>query len=317
MVTTNTKATVKLPDGTKRRLGNNPGKVRLKWGMYGATPNVPKIERSKWDGIIKEMGEGPEFYALPPIHDQDGVGQCNADSTTLMGESCRMDQGLPAIELSAADLYDRINGGADNGSLLEDAIAEMMANGCGTAATSGKVWKRGNPKASKEERAKFRILEAYLYPDFDSCMSAVLLGFRLSTGIMWYNNYETGPDGWLPAGRGQAGGHAIMGYKGAKKGSVYGIWHQNSWGVRWGLDGRMCIPEGAYRGPVGGWWAIRSMVDEGGVIPMLKATPQNKEETRVQDAVRNAWEVVTDPRSGLPLVKSAAGAKPRRSRARS
>ena len=27
------------------------------------------------------------------------------------------------------------------------------------------------------------------------------------------------------------------------------------------------IPESAYTGPVGGWWAVRAVVDEGGIVP--------------------------------------------------
>ena len=31
----------------------------------------------------------------------------------------------------------------------------------------------------------------------------------------------------------------------------------------------LCVfPERAYAGPVGGWWAVRSVVDEGGVVPL-------------------------------------------------
>ena len=48
---------------------------------------------------------------------------------------------------------------------------------------------------------------------------------------------------------------------------TYGIVHQNSWSTAWGKSGRFVIPETAYTGPVGGWFAIRSVTDEGGVIP--------------------------------------------------
>jgi hypothetical protein len=262
-----------LPDGTTRRLGNimpPAGRVKLAAPHFGTTPATPLVPRAEWADRIRAVADGPDFAFLPPVHDQDGVGQCNCDDTTALIESVRMQQGLPHVELSAADLYARINGGRDQGSLLEDAMAEVMANGVGTAATSGRIWKRGDYKgpAPASERVRFKVLEAFLCPTFDHCMSAVLAGFRLSTGIMWYSNYEPDRDGWLPRGMGQAGGHAIFGYKPAMRNGVYGIWHQNSWGDRWGVGGRFVIPESAYAaGQVGGWWAVRSVTDEGGVIP--------------------------------------------------
>ena len=48
----------------------------------------------------------------------------------------RKEQGLVGPLLSPADLYDRINGGRDQGSMLEDAMAELAKNGVGTVATS-------------------------------------------------------------------------------------------------------------------------------------------------------------------------------------
>jgi hypothetical protein len=260
---------VTLPDGSTRRLGNivPPQGLMKAWPRFGDVPDVPLIPRSEWADRIKAIGDGPDWPFLPPVHDQDGVGQCNADATTAMGEYIRAMQGLPYVQLSAADLYHRINGGADNGSLLEDAIEEMMKNGVGTAATCGEVWKRGQKQAPAAERTRFRMLECWLCPSFEHHMSAALQGFALNSGVMWYDSYKPGADGWLPAGRGGAGGHAIFGYKPAMKGSQFGIWHLNSWGAGWGLNGRFVIPESAYKGPVGGWFACRVMTDEGGVVP--------------------------------------------------
>jgi hypothetical protein len=268
-------AYVTLPDGSQRRLGNNrppAAHAARAFPEFGATPTTTLIPRSQWDGLIAAFSVGPDFPFLPPVHDQDGVGQCNCDDTTALIESCRMEQGLPHVQLSAADLYDRINGGADNGSMLEDAMHEALVNGVGTAATSGTIWRRGMRQASAAERARFRVLEALTCPTFDHCMSAVLQGFKLSTGIVWCDNYDPDADGWLPGPGSDVGGHAIFGYKpqarATRGGTQYGIGHQNSWGVRWGLAGRFVIPEVAYSGGmVGGWWAVRSVVDEGGVVP--------------------------------------------------
>lgn len=267
-----------LPDGSTRRLGNNapPDDARLMaYPVFGTTPQAELVDPSEWKAKCDAMGTGPESDFLPPLHDQDGVGECNPEAATGAGESQRMKQGLPYVKLSAADLYSRINGGADNGSLLEDSLREMLTNGVGTAATSGDIWKRGRWKgpAPADERAKYRLLEAYVCPTFAHCFSAVLCGFDLISGIWWYNNYTPGADGWLPRPGGGRGGHAVHGYKPTYRtngGNVeYGIWHVNSWGA-WGYQnkGYVVFPESVYQvGGIGGWWAVRSMVDEGGVIP--------------------------------------------------
>jgi len=263
---------VTLEDGTVRRLGNNmpaEGSTRITFAAY---PKDDLVPRSEWDALIAAYPAGSDDQNLPPTAEQDGVGQCNASTTVSMLEFIRKRQGLPYVQLSAADLYHRINGGQDRGSLLEDALREVEKNGVGTAATCGYLWKNGYWKgpASASERAKYRAVEVFECPTFDHCMSAVLRGFILNTGILWYDNYTPGQDGWLPRPAGRKGGHAIMGYRPARRGNEYGIWHQNSWGPDWpraGANGRFVIPESAYTGPVGGWFAVRAVVDEGGVVP--------------------------------------------------
>lgn len=264
-----------LPDGSTRRLGNiiPTSSHRVKWDVLGADENVAKlIPRAEWDSILKQYDSLDDFDPAVnkcPVHDQDGIGQCNPEAATLGEEVARVRQGLPYVQLSPADLYARINGNRDQGSLLEDAMEELKLRGVGTAATSGLLWKSGSFKkqAPAEERQRFITTELLLCPTFDHCFSAVLQGWGFVNGILWYDNFNTGADGWLPnAGRGRAGGHAIYGYKPTKAtqhGETYGIWHQNSWGTSWGFNGRMVIPMSLMNGAIGGWWAIRQVKDEG------------------------------------------------------
>lgn len=260
---------ITAPDGSRRKLGNNiPTRSHsTSWPVFAAGPtNVQLIPRTQWDGLLAEFDSLNEFHpAVPYVHDQNGIGQCNADATASLIEFTRAIQGLPSVKLSAADLYHRINDGVDRGSLLEDAIREVMDRGIGTADTSGLRWKSGEFKgpAPAAERARFKVLEAYLCPTFEHCFSAVLQGFGLVSGILWYDSYTPDLDGWLPSPAGRFGGHAILGYKPARRNGKYGIWHVNSWGNSWGRNGRFVIPESAFNGPIGGWWAARAVTDEG------------------------------------------------------
>jgi hypothetical protein len=265
-----------LEDGSKVKLGNiaPPAGLVSSWPVYGKVPNTPIIPRDEWVGLIDAAGQGPEVgWKLPYVHDQQDVGMCNCSATASAMESARFKQGLPVRKLSAGDLYRRICfNGRDSGSLLEDGIRVAMAEGIATVDTCPYMdWKNDRAGAA-EERKQNRVLEAFLCPTFDACMSAVLSGFDLISGIMWYDSYfKPGADGWLPAPSGGAGGHALHSYKATYKmstfGTTFGIWTKNSWKPSWGLNGFCVIPEKAFAGQVSGWWAVRAVTDEGGVVP--------------------------------------------------
>jgi hypothetical protein len=209
-----------------------------RWGKFPdkCDPRREQDDKYLWrrvDGVVREdfsgwvynlEVEGDHSYVAEAI----GVHNCNAAATASAIESTRMVRGLPHVELSAGDLYHRIAvGGRDNGSLLEDGIREAMANGvASTAVVPYLDWTRDHGWVAVEDRKRFQVLEAFLCPTFDHCMSAVLMGFKLISGIRWWDNFTPDSEGWLPArGRGNYGGHAIFGYKGVERNGVFGIAH--------------------------------------------------------------------------------------------
>lgn len=261
---------IELTDGTRVRLGNRvPTKSKPKaFATFGdVNTKTQEIPPSKWDEMLAAYNMDWRTPNLPDDKNQNGVGQCNANAAALAMEHRRIIQGLRRVSLSPADLYDRINGGHDDGSLLEDALSELRTNGIGTTETSGDLWKRGHFKggASGQERARYRADEVFDCPTFGHQFSAALQGFSLVTGIMWYDNYTPDSEGWLPAPRGNYGGHAIFGFKPTKRGSQYAIWHKQTWGPTWSpsTEGHFAIPQNRYDGRIGGCYAIRLVTDEG------------------------------------------------------
>jgi hypothetical protein len=171
--------------------------------------------------------------------------------------------------LSAGDLYKRICGGVDQGSYLEDGLIAAVNQGIATVNTVPYLDWFNTYSAAGPERKFYKVTKAFLCPKFEHCISAVLQGYDLISGIEWYNNYVPKSDGWLPSsGSGYVGGHAVHGYKATYKKSggktIYGIWHQNSWGPSWGLGGHCVFPESAYAGNVGGWWAVAQVTQSNG-----------------------------------------------------
>lgn len=252
--------------GHERFLGNIDAPLAGLWPVYGdgGPTRTPMIPRAQWKPCSMEG-------FLPPVHDQDGIGMCNASATVAGMEACRALQGLPYVQLSGGHLYGRINDGRDRGSLLEDGLREAMAGGVCTTATVPYLNWRSRPAAAAEEAKRYRVLEAWLCPTFDHLASALQCGFFVIEGLMWRDNFKVDGDGWLPTrGAGGAGGHAVLGFGLAERGGVWGARTRNSWSEQWGARGNCVIPETLFGTQIGGMWALRAMVDEGGQVPVAK-----------------------------------------------
>jgi hypothetical protein len=250
----------------KRAMGNRPPPAKkYAWKQFGKEPNVPLIPRDQWKTI--------DLTAfLPPVHDQDGIGQCNCSATCSLIEAARRQAGLPYVYLSAGDLYSQINGGRDDGSTLEDGLYAAMKNGVATAKTVPYVWDKrnhANEAAVKAERPLYIVLEAYECPSFDAMVSALQQGFFIVEGLMWYDNFEPDRDGWLPAkGTGRPGGHALLGKGAVQRNGVWGVKTRNSWGPSWGKNGDCIIPESLFGQSIGGYWAVRAVRQTGADFPV-------------------------------------------------
>jgi len=251
--------------GCERLLGNLDAPLTGLWPVYGDDPNkTPMVPRSEWQPCSMEA-------FLPPVHNQENVGMCNASATCAALEACRALQGLEYKQLSAGHLYGKINGGVDRGSLLEEGLRESMSRGVCTVDTVPYLNWRLRPSNATAEALSYRVLEAWLCPTFDHVASALQRGFLVIEGIMWYSNFRPDGDGWLPArGSGRPGGHALCGYGLAERGGAWGARTRNSWSAQWGANGNCVIPETLFGSQIGGMWAVRVVVDEGGQVPVAK-----------------------------------------------
>jgi len=247
--------------GCKPRL-LHPGSV---YPVLGQDPNrrdIQLIPRNQWAEIDCS-------HLVPEILDQDGQGACNAFASVQTLHVLRNQAGLPYVKLSAGNLYGRINGGVDAGSILSDAIQTLEKEGVCTAATVPELqWRQRNwPSTWKEEAKKFRILEAWDCPSFDHLASALLLGFPVNLGIMVGRNFTPQEDGWLPDYRGGGGGHAMcgVGLLYHRQRNTWGIKVANSWGREWGQGGFAIVPESYFKPLLfTDAWAVRGCVDPSG-----------------------------------------------------
>jgi hypothetical protein len=248
--------------GTERILGCLPRTIPpgTVYPVFGERPTARLIPRAEW--IPCDWS-----HFITRVLDQDGTGACNAFASVQAIHMLRAAAGLPYVELSAGNLYGRINGGRDAGSTLVDAIRELERRGVCRAALVGQLeWQPWRwPKNWQEDAIRFRVLEAWDCPTFDHIASAVQLGFGVNIGILIGTNFEPGTDGWVPDRKGRAGGHAMCAVGLERKGDVWGIKVVNSWGEKWGRKGYAIIPESYFRDVV--WtdgWAVRVVVDPEG-----------------------------------------------------
>jgi len=269
-----------IVDGVERFMGNRRiDNVPRTYRWQYVPDKVPIIPKDQWEPV--DLVEW-----LPPVKDQNGIGACNAFATVEVAETCRAVQGLTYLKLSPGYLYGCINGQQDQGSMLEDAMAWMVNHGtCLSSTTPDLAWRKNQWGAnSAAEAGKYRFLECYVCPEgvdlIASMVSALMDGFVLDTGALWYNSYN--PDkttGRLPKQKkGLAGGHAFCVY--GFDLDTDGVWFKfrNSWGESWGQNGNALIHESAYTNDIGGIYACRSFSDQGSNFPQPVSNAPNTDD---------------------------------------
>lgn len=267
-----------------RALGAKLEAPKLKWEKFGESAKVPLIPRDKWKPVNLET-------FLPAVYDQDGIGQCASSSACTVLEACRYMAGLPSVTLSAGDLYSRVNGGRDQGSLPEDNLDELLKNGVAPASKVPYIWngRRYTDSATVAARKPNRIAEAYLCDSFDAMASALQQGFLTQIAIWWYDNFKPDANGVLPPqGRGGRGGHALMAYGLVKlPDGTWALLVRNSWGPGWGNSrdgvlgaGNCIIPESLFSFEFGSVWACRAVYQSGSNFPAPKLSESCAEPTR-------------------------------------
>lgn len=248
--------------GERRILGCHPRTARVGsiFPVFAEEdhPEIKLVPESEWTDCSKR-------HILYHIFDQDGIGSCNANAACQTLMLWRNELGLPKAILSPGNLYGRINGGRDQGSMLSDALLELMKVGvCRTDFCNPNDWKKNTYKQGWDNDAKrYAILEGFDCPTFAHIASAIQLGFFVDFGIMVNQSFEPDSEGVIPPMSGRGGGGHAMTAIGMKK--IGGMWHVetvNSWGEKWGLKGVCFIPQTYFKGDFVDAWANR-----GGIIP--------------------------------------------------
>lgn len=251
--------------GELRRLGllEQPVEsLKLAWplmaGPDGNPEPIPVSSRVQTDlsGLVKE------------IQNQDGIGMCASSGTVNTVEVAREIAGLPYVPLSAGDLYRRVCGGRDQGSLPEDNLSELLTAGIAPLTDCPYLeWRREMPS---QRRGEFKGLEAWRCPTAPHVFTAVQLGFPVLIGYWHHNTDPVDADGWMTRPGGGKGGHAVCGVGLVERGGAWGLKFENSWSRSFGKDGFAVLPESRVELGCRSFqaWALRCVTDGGGTLPL-------------------------------------------------
>ncbi|EPE84542.1 papain family cysteine protease [Leptospira noguchii str. 1993005606] len=206
-------------------------------------------------GLASKVDLSP---SMPPVGNQGEQGSCVAWSTAYATKSfqeyierksskdwsLRTAQGTPNYSkiFSPAFIYNQINGGRDNGSLISDAMRVMVEMGAApwdTMPYNPADYRTRPSQAAIEAASKYKAKEFLRVKttDMNEVKAQLSEGKPVVAGVLVYENFfNLKGDQIYKEGLGKTyGGHAIalVGYDDSKNAVKF----INSWGTDWGDQG--------------------------------------------------------------------------------
>lgn len=233
-------------DGEIRR----PGSLILPEGFVSSfPPYAGDAETPVWeDKDIKRVISDPNRRDITKVvpfsvygTNQGSTSACNgwagANAVTVTRKLTGIDDGWVG---SGSYVYSKINGGRDNGSMLEDGLKAIQTYGVASRKTvpSDSIYTSQYPKSADVEAKDNRGLQCYRVTSKQAFRTALAIGWvgivAMHVGNKFVNFRGTGV---APLANGK-GNHAVLV---TDLRLVNGTEHyitDNSWGISWGDTGR-------------------------------------------------------------------------------
>ena len=238
--------------------------------------HVEPLDNATLKRIAKsQTSVGRTLFDSSFIRNQGQYGSCNGFAGAAALTRARIRRGLKRVDLSGAYLYSLINGGHDNGSMLDDGMHALQSRGCATEATvrPHQIYpsKYDRTKANREA-AKYKAFECYQVTTEPELWTALALGWDVVVAVHVGNNFDRFDRNGIAGVDNGNGNHAVM-----CDGLVYadgeicgdGV---NSWGTGWGSKGRMLLRWSHFKRTIGvhSFYAIRSTTDGDDAPPAVR-----------------------------------------------
>lgn len=259
----------KLPDGTTVGTG-----LHIPVSKSSSLPEFESVgPMSSKDDIIAALKTGKyrghDKFDDTYIFNQLEFGSCNGWAEAIALTKSRVRRLQPRVDLSGAYAYSLINGGRDNGSMLEDAMKAVGTHGVAPLSIVGprQVFRNQYDTAKADaEAAKYKGFEAYAVGSELGLWSAVVAGFDCVVAVHADNGFMKLDSRGVAQGGYGPGNHAV---------SVDGGWYDdtkqeivadgvNQWGLSYGNRGRMGLTwkqHFVHTFPYHMFYAIRSTID--------------------------------------------------------
>lgn len=200
------------------------------------------------------------------IKNQRSHGSCNGFAGAAALTRARVRRGLGRVDLSGAYLYSLINGGRDQGSMLDDGMRAVQARGVATEATVGwdQIYPRQYDRSRADaEAARHRAFECYAVRTREGLLSALACDFDCVVAVHAGGRFmRLDGRGVAGADRGR-GNHAVCADGLHWDGEVL-VDSPGSWGTTYGDGGRCYLSWDGHLAPTTDYhvfYAIRSTLD--------------------------------------------------------
>lgn len=185
---------------------------------------------------------------MPAVKSQGSVGSCVAHSLATVIEYYNKKQHKEDIEMSAGYIYG--NRGAldyqDRGMITRQAIANVCAEG--DVPYTMFPFNEEVPRIIEKVKAEkdnlqasaepFRFTSYFKVKTEDEIKTALMRGCPVVFAISCYKDMKLKDDVLTSSYKEKTGGHCMVIYGWDERGWKF----QNSWGARWGNDGRAILP---------------------------------------------------------------------------
>lgn len=211
-------------------------------GLPSYAAHRPMIPPGQW----YSLGRRQEF---PWILEQGRRSSCVGNAVAGALRRARALAGMPDVAFAPGWIYSLINGGADEGARITDAIHAVTRVGAlpwGEGFGQDPIFYHDFPDVKELRRiaARYRVLEAYHARTFAEIVSGILLGFVAIFGVHVGSGFERLDRQGIAGHAEGPGNHAVLG-DGVTllADGMWAIDTVNSWGEQFGEGGRCRLDE--------------------------------------------------------------------------
>lgn len=232
--------------GHVRRLGSLAPPEGFVSSFRTFEAEMPLYDDDEIRTIITDPGRVPLRRVFPSywITDQKSHGSCNGFAGAAALSKARWLRGIrDKMILSGAFLYSLINGGRDNGSMLEDGLREVQKTGICPASLVGwdAIYPKQQPANARSEAAKHKGMKCYAVQTKQGFRSALAAGFPVIVAVQAGGNFQRLNAQGIAGVDSGGGNHAIHSYDIEIIGGKEYYLTDNSWGTSYGQSGRCLL----------------------------------------------------------------------------